>query len=512
MGAVINIEEMKEHTGFSQVQEQQGIQTQQQKLTAQQMMVVQMLQLGTLEMEERVRAELQDNPVLEEAPEDERHDAELDEEDPSASDDDDTTHEIDGDFTGSNEGPEDDYGDSDDTYDYSGRGVQREEIPIDAGTSFLDELIEQLHEQPLDEEEQLVGEFIIGLLDDNGFLTMDPSRIVDELAFKESLYVTQDTVEKVLACIRSFDPAGIGARDIRECLRLQLMRREHDAASELALRILDDCFEHFASQQWSDIPVLIGADEESTAHALQLLTSLNPRPGSALGEMVGNGSQQLVPDFIVDDNGDTLYVDLNNANTPELRVSREYRDMLNEQKRSSNRETREAAQFLQQKLDKAQSFVEAVHQRNRTMRTVMQAIANVQKDFFLTGDEDMLHPLILSDIAEASGYDISTVSRVCSGKSVQTAFGVYPLKLFFSNKRVQLGDGSFVNSSEVLKVFQDIIASEDKTAPYNDTELVNLLLKAGFNVARRTVVKYRQKLGIPTAAERKRDVSLLNRQ
>ena len=493
---------MKEQSRLSQVQEQQGVQLQQQKLTAQQMLVVSMLQLGTLEMEDRVRAELQDNPVLEEAPEEERHDDDTNEEDESSGEDGDTTRELDGDLTDRQNGPEDDYGDSDDTYDYSGREVQREEIPIDAGTSFFDELTEQLSEQPLDEEERLVGEFIIGLLDDNGFLTMDTSRIVDELAFKESVYVTQETVEKVLDCIRSFEPAGIGARDIRECLRLQLLRRNADETVSVAIHIIDDCFDLFTSQRWDEIPAVVDADEETTTRALQLLTTLNPRPGSPLGESMGKSSQQVVPDFILEDNGNAVSVDLNNANVPTLRVSREYREMLEEQKRSNNRETKEAAQFLQQKLDKAQSFIDAVRQRNSTMRTVMNAIAEAQKDFFLTGDEDLLKPLILNDIAEATGYDISTVSRVCAGKSVQTVFGVYPLKLFFSNKRVQIGDGSFVNSNDVLKVLQDIVEKEDKQAPYSDAELCRLMAEAGYNVARRTIVKYRQKLGIPTAVER----------
>lgn len=494
---------MKEQSRLSQVQEQQGIQTQQQRLTAQQMMVVKLIELGTLEMEDRVRAELQDNPVLEATPDDERHDSDTDDEEVSSGDDD-TTSELDGDYSDGSSIPEDDYGDSDDTYDYSGREAQREEIPIDAGTSFFDELTEQLREQPFDEEEAQVGAFIIGLLDDNGFLTMEPSRIVDELAIKESLYVTQKTVERVLEAIRSFEPAGIGARDIRECLRLQLLRKKQSEEALMALRIVDECFELFTSQRWNDIPAVIGVDAEAATRALQLLTTLNPRPGSPLGEVVGKSAQQLVPDFILEDNGSTVMVELNNANVPELRVSREYREMLEEQKRGNNRETKAAAQFLQQRLDKAQSFIDAVRQRNSTLRVVMGAIANAQKEFFLTGDEDMIHPLILSDIAEVTGYDISTVSRVCQGKSVQTAFGVYPLKLFFSNKRVQIADGSFVNTSDVLKVLQEIVDSEDKRAPYSDADLCRRMAEAGCNVARRTVVKYRQKLGIPTASERSR--------
>lgn len=492
---------MKEQSSFSQVQEQQGIQVQQQKLTAQQMMVVQLIQLGTLEMEDRVRAELQDNPVLEESPDEECRDAD---DETSSADDDDITSELDGDYPGSTNGPDDDYGDSDDTYDYSGRETQREEMPIDAGTSFFDELTEQLREQPLDDEEEQVGEFIIGLLDDSGFLTMDPARIVDELAFKEALYVSRATVDKVLEAIRSFEPAGIGARDIRECLRLQLLRRKPEETVVLALRIVDECFELFTSQRWDDLPTFLGEDEEDTMRALQLLASLNPRPGSALGEAIGKSAQPLVPDFLLEDNGNSLSVELNNGGVPELRVSREYRDMLEEQRRSSNRETKEAAQFLQQKLDKAQNFIDAVRQRNQTLRTVMRAIARAQQEFFLTGDEDQLKPLILNDIAEVTGYDISTVSRVCQGKSVQTPFGVYPLKLFFSNKRVQVSDGSFINTSDVLKALQDIVAQEDKHAPYSDVELCQRMVQAGYNVARRTVVKYRQKLGIPTAAERRR--------
>lgn len=494
---------MNQDYSVTQVQVQENIQVQQQKLTAQQMLVVQMLQLGTLEMEERVRTELQENPALEEIPEEERYENENDTGDNGNED---ITSELDGKITdaGDNDSDNDDYGDSDDTYDYRSKGTIREEIPFDAGTSFYDELLEQLHEQPLNDEEQEVGVFILGLLDDNGFLTMDPTRIVDELAFKEAVYVDQSTVDKVLGCIRSFDPAGIGARDLRECLQLQLFRKKPSENVRYALQILNDHYDDFSSQHWDRIAPALGISKATADSAIAELTTLNPRPGCSLSETVGKGMQQIIPDFLLEDNGGHVICELNNSNIPELRVNSDFHDMLDDQKKRGTKETKEAALFLQQKIDKAKSFIDALSQRNKTMRAIMSAIAKVQEEFFVTGDKDTIQPLILEDIATRTGYDISTISRVCADKYVQTNFGVYPLRLFFSNRRVQVGTGEFVNTNDMLKALQQLIEEEDKNSPYTDEQLAHLMSEKGFNVARRTMVKYREKLGIPTAAKRKR--------
>jgi len=494
----------------TQIEQQQELQTQQQRLSAQQMLVVSLLQLSTQEMEDRVRAELLDNPALEEGLPDDRADSN---DDASADDDGtngDTTDELGGDSMGSQSDSEGEYDDDDGSSDYrtgDGGNAGRDEIPIDAGTSFFDLLKEQLGEQPLSDKEQAIGLFLIGSLDDDGWLRKSIDEIVEVLAFKADIDTTAAEVEGVLHHIQQFDPAGVGARNLQECLLLQLDRRESGqggkpASEEVARRILTECFDDFAAKRWDRIADTLGIPGDDVGRALNELTRLNPRPGSALSEMVGRGMQQLVPDFIMDTEGDETVPVLNNAGLPTLHVSSEFRAMLAAQSQNGTPAQKEAARFLQQKIDNAQGFIQAVRQREQTLNAVMRSIVALQRDFFQTGDEGVLRPMILQDVAERSGYDISTVSRVSNTKYVQTRFGIFPLKYFFSNKRVKVGGDeaqSYINLNDVLKALKALVDGEDKAEPLTDDRLAALLTEQGFHVARRTVAKYRDMLSIPVA-------------
>lgn len=493
-------------TDYKQIEQQAQTQAQAQRLTAQQMLVVSMLSLSTQEMEERIRDEVLDNPALEEGTE---PDAPNPDEASDTSDDadGDTMEELDGSSMGSaNDYDYDD--DNDDSSDYrSGSDTTREEIPIDAGTSFFDILSEQLREQPLDEHQQAIGLYLIGSLDDDGLLRKPIDELVEVLAFRADIFTDAAEVEEILHYIQQFDPAGVGARDLKECLLLQLERKDDTPLVALQRRILTECFDDFTGKRWDRLAAILQADEADVEKALTELTRLNPHPGSSLSEAVGRGMQQLIPDFIMEGDGDDCIPVLNNFNIPTLRVSNEFRALLDNQSRSQNKAQKEAAQFMQQKIDSAQNFIQAVRQRERTLNAIMRAIVTLQKEFFQTGDESLLQPMILEDVEKLSGYDISTVSRVTSSKYVQTRFGTFPLKHFFSNRRVRIGGNdsdTYINSIDVTKELSAIVADEDKASPLSDEQLAALLAEKGFNVARRTVAKYRDQLGIPTARMRKK--------
>ncbi len=496
-----------------QAEQQQELLTQQQRLSAQQMLVVSLLQLSTQEMEDRVRTEILENPALEEGSDDESPIDDVADD----SGDDDITDELEGDSMGTTADTDMEFDDdNDNSSDYqTGRETSpREEIPIDAGISFFDLLKEQLGEQPLTDQQQAIGLFLIGSLDDDGWLRKSIHEIVEVLAFKADIDTTADEVEGVLHVIQQFDPAGVGARNLQECLLLQLDRKDGQQVNKstsqqvmMARRILTECFDDFAAKRWDRIPEALGISKEEADAALVELTRLNPHPGSSLSEMVGKGMQQLVPDFVMDSEGDEAVPILNNGGLPTLRVSSEFREMLAAQSKNGTPAQREAARFLQQKIDSAQGFIQAVRQREQTLNAVMRAIVKIQKDFFQTGDEEALKPMILQDVEAASGYDISTISRVSNTKYIQTRFGIFPLKYFFSNKRVKVGgedSETYINLNDVLKELKTLIDGEDKSNPLTDDKLAALLNEKGFNVARRTVAKYREALSIPIAKMRRR--------
>ncbi len=468
----------------TQHQEQSLVQT----LSPQQLLAVQLLEMTAVEIEERVRGEVIDNPALEPV-------------------------EDDGLSVDDVRQPDDEMGLAPADYDdYSGN----EEIPVatvayGGGTdiavgdvlSFGDTLMEQLGELQLTPLQYSIGEYLIGSLDEDGLLRKPIGEIADELLIYNSIDVTPDDVLAVLDVVQGFEPAGIAARSLQECLLLQLERNSALRDYSLHKRIISDFYDDFTGKRWGLIAEKIGVSDEVCREAIADIVRLNPRPGASLAESVGFSRQQITPDFLLDVQDDEVSVALNNSHVPALRVSDEYVQMLDEQSGSGNREQRAAAQFLRQKIDAAKNFVTAIRQRERTMLSTMRAIVKRQKDFFVSGgDEALLKPMILEDIATATGYDISTISRVSNSKYVQTPWSIYPLKYFFSDGVVK-DDGTEQSVYELFGVIRELVDCEDKREPLTDQALQQLLVQRGYNVARRTVAKYREQLNIPVARLRK---------
>ena len=471
----------------SQIQQQQ--QTLTQTLSPQQLLAVQLLEMTTLEIEERVRGEVMDNPALDAV-----------------------------DAVGADEVQDDVVGDEPDVYtadaddDYSGN----DDIPVAAGsfvpsmenaygdvTSFGDTLMEQLGALSLSPDEMVIGEYIIGTLDEDGLLRKPLSEIEDELLIYNNIATDERQLRLVLEAIQSFEPAGIAARDLRECLLLQLERNAVGKECSLHKRILTECYDDFAGKHWGVIPEKLGVDNDVCREAIADIVRLNPRPGASLTEGMGFSRQQVMPDFVLDVVDDKVYVSLNNAHVPSLRVNDDFMHMLDEQAVGSNAEQRAAALFLRQKIDAAKSFITAVQQREMTMLSTMRAIAKLQKEYFLSGgDEALLKPMILEDVAKLTGYDISTTSRVCNSKYVQTPWSVTPLKYYFSDG-VTMADGTTHSVYELFRVLQELVDGEDKSNPLTDQALQEMLADQGYGIARRTVAKYREQLNIPVARLRR---------
>ena len=471
-------------SSYTQIQQQQQALTQ--TLSPQQLLAVQLLEMTTVEIEERVRGEVMDNPALDTIDHDEV-------------------------LPGGDEVPEDIYtADADD--DYSGN----DDIPVAASgfvpslensygdvVSFGDTLMEQLGALPLSPDEKAIGEYLLGTLDEDGLLRKPLSEIEDELLVYNNISTTQEQLLTVLKAIQTFDPAGIAARDLRECLMLQLERNADIKDYSLHRRILAECYDDFAGKRWNVIPEKLALPADECRDAIADIVRLNPRPGASLTEGVGFSRQQVMPDFLLDIVDDKVFVSLNNSHVPALRVNDDFLQMLDGQTAGNNAEQRAAALFLRQKIDAAKGFITAVQQREATMLDTMRAIASVQKEYFLGGgDEAFLKPMILEDISRMTGYDISTISRVCNSKYVQTPWSVTPLKYYFSDG-VTMADGTTQSVYELFRVIQELVAGEDKVNPLTDQALQEMLVKQGYNVARRTVAKYREQLNIPVARLRK---------
>ena len=491
-----------------QTQTQQQVQT----LSPQQILVVKLLELPAVELEDRVRAELLENPALEEGKE------------PSASDD-----YADSPDNG-RESPEDggdtdydslsDYLTEDDIPDYKLQENNRsrddekaEEIPFSDSTSFYETLKEQLGEQNLTPRQRELAEYLIGSLDDDGLLRKPLDSISDELAIYSGIDASPKELEDVLHIIQDFDPPGLGARNLQECLLIQVRRKMQqrkpghpDPLLKVEERIVEDCYDEFTRKHWDKIQQKLDIDKDTAERAIRDICRLNPRPGASMGEAIGKNMQQIVPDFIVETADDgTISLSLNNRNVPELRMNRDFTTMLEEHtknKANQTKESREAMMFLKQKVDAAQGFIDAVKQRQNTLLKTMQAIIDLQKPFFQEGDESLLRPMILKDVAERTGLDISTISRVSNSKYVQTNYGIYPLKFFFSDGYVT-EDGEEMSVREIRKILKECIDNEDKSKPYTDDELTEILKEKGYPIARRTVAKYRQQMNIPVARLRK---------
>ena len=477
----------------------------QQKLSPQQIQMIRMLELPTIELEERVKHELEENPALEEGKEPlddleregEGEGVDMEEDYPSAGAENDDLS------LG-------DYLTEDDIPEYKlqqlrERAERREEIPFAEGESLGEHLLEQLGLRNLPEKQVKIAEYIIGNIDDDGYLRRELSAIADDLIFQAGQEVDEPEIEEVLRIIQGFEPAGVGARNLKECLLIQLKRREKTEATQLALRILNSYFEDFIHKRYERIMKLLEIKEAALKQAIREITLLNPKPGGNWGDALETAMSQIVPDFLVEANNGELTLSMNNRGIPDLRINREYAEMFQDytgNKANQTAERRNAMQFVKQKLDAAQWFIDTIKQRNETLQRTMETIIRLQREFFLTGDETTLRPMILKDVAERAGYDISTISRVSNSKYVQTNFGIYPLKYFFSES-MQTDTGEEISSREVKKIMKEHVEAEDKRRPLTDEELAAILKEAGYVIARRTVAKYREQLGIPVARMRK---------
>ncbi len=357
----------------------------------------------------------------------------------------------------------------------------------------------------LSEEKVKIAEYIIGNIDDDGYLRRDLDAIADDLVFQEGMDIHADEVEEMLHVIQDFEPAGVGARSLQECLLLQLEKKEPNPLTDLAIRVMKEYFDEFIRKHYDKILRGLSIDEATLKAIFHEITLLNPKPGSMLGGSLETAMSRITPDFIVDAVNGELFLTMNNRGIPEMRVNREYAEMFQDyvsNKANQTAEMKEAVQFVKQKLDSAQWFIEAIKQRNNTLQRTMETIMMLQKDFFLTGDETTLKPMILKDVAEKAGYDISTISRVSNSKYVQTNFGIYPLKYFFSES-MQTDSGEEISTREVKKIMKEHIDAENKRKPLTDEEITAILKENGYVIARRTVAKYREQMDIPVARLRK---------
>ena len=378
------------------------------------------------------------------------------------------------------------------------------EHPIQSGTSFYDLLTDQLHLLNLNETQQVIAEQVVGSIDEDGYLRRDTSAMVDDLAFRQNLIVTEADVEAIIDMIQQFDPPGVAARNLQECLLLQLKRKEQaDSLATLAITILTNYFDEFSRKHYDKIQKAISIAEDEMRGVIQLVTKLNPKPG---GEAPDEAQElkYVIPDFFIYNNGGKLELTLNSRNAPELRISEGYRDMLRDYEKGAKNDKRqkEAVLFIKQKIDAAKWFIDAIQQRQQTLLLTMQAILEHQQDFLISGDESDLRPMILKDVAAAAGLDISTVSRVANSKYVQTEFGTFRLKYFF-NEALVTDTGEEVSTREVKRILSDLVAAEDKKNPVSDERLTELLQEKGYEIARRTVAKYREQLMIPVARLRR---------
>jgi RNA polymerase sigma-54 factor len=481
-----------------------------QKLSPQQIQLMKLLQVPTAYLEERVKQELEENPALETGIEEDYKDEYKDEYE-SVSDDTDP------------DGSEDDYdqvdiseyvSDSDDEVpdyrtkeeSYAGND-QPGELPVRSESSFHDMLIQQLSVLNLDDRQRIIAEQIVGSIDEDGYLRRVTPAIVNDLAFLQNIDASDEEVDQLIELIQQFDPPGICARSLQECLLIQLrqkIKKRPTKKINVAIAILETYFDEFSRKHTEKIQKALDLDADTIRQAIQLITRLNPKPGGAITS-ASMSEAYIIPDFFISNNNGILELSLNNKNAPDLRISEDYKAMLVHYEKETKKDKRqkEAVLFIKQKIDAARWFIDAIKQRQNTLLLTMNAIMEYQQSFFLTGDEMSLRPMILKDIAERTGLDISTVSRVANSKFVQTEFGTHPLKYFFSESMSKEG-GEEVSTREVKKILTDLVTGESNDNPLSDDQLTALLKEAGYHIARRTVAKYREQLNIPVARLRKK--------
>jgi len=468
-----------------------------QKLSPQQIQVIKLLEIPTMQLEQRIKSELEENPILELI--------ESDDADDNYSEDDSDDSQSDDEFS------LDDYLNEEDIPSYRlaannySKDDKQVDMPYSSGVSFHDSLIEQLGLSDLNEDEEQIAEYIIGNIDEDGYLRRDLLAISDDLAFHRNIDVKLEDLERFLEIIQDFDPPGIGARDLQECLLLQILRKKGKNSTCLASKILQDNFEEFTRKHYDKIIKKYDITEEELKEAIDEILKLNPKPGSSYNNPMSKSNQVIVPDFLLDNQEGELLLSLNQKNVPDLQLSGTYIDLMKSYSGNKNlvsKDKKEAMMFMKQKLDSAKWFIDAIRQRQQTLMVTMAEIIKFQKEFFEEGDETKLRPMILKDIADITGLDISTISRVSNSKYIQTHFGIYPLKYFFS-EGMQTDTGEEVSTREIKSILQECIANEDKRHPVTDEKLALILKEKSYIVARRTVAKYREQLGIPVARMRK---------
>ncbi|MDO9511305.1 MAG: RNA polymerase factor sigma-54 [Bacteroidales bacterium] len=487
-----------------------------QKLSPQQILLMKLLQIPTMALEQRIKQEIEENPALEDAADD------LDDEyqDPNESPDYEESQDSD-DFENDKEPDEpvvnkedefdlEDYIDDDEIPDYklsannSSPDDEQREIPFASGYTFQEHLMQQLGMYILEPHIHAIALHLIGNLDDSGYLNRELEAIIDDLAFLQNIQTNQNELEGVLQIIQTLEPPGVGARSLRECLLLQLHRKPETIAVRHSIQIIDRYFSEFTKKHYDKIMKRARFTEADLKEAIDEILKLNPKPGNSPGESV-RSNQYIIPDFIITNNDGELELSLNNRYIPELRVSRSYNEILEtfvESKGKKTNQQKDAVMFVKQKIDSARWFIDAVRQRQNTLLVTMKAIMDYQRNYFLTGDETNIRPMILKDIAEIVGLDISTVSRVANSKYVQSPFGIFLLKSFFSES-LQNDSGEEVSTREIKKILSDCVEGEDKQKPVTDEELMKILKTKGYNIARRTIAKYREQLSIPVARLRR---------
>lgn len=490
-----------------QTQEQKLIQ--QQRLTQQQMLQVRLLEMPLAELEQNVQMEIDDNPALETTPpEDDSFSTNEESTDSSESYEESLEREERADALDTalqNMGSDDEMPEP--SYKaFASGGAEYEEITYGDQRSFYDQLKEQMRELELSPEQQDVMEYLIGSLDNDGLLRKPLEDVADELAIYHAINVTEKQIEEVLHLLQGFDPAGIGARSLQECLLLQIERRKSSPIRQLMKTLIAEHFNDFMNKHWDKIAQQLNLDEETFRQLQTEIQKLNPKPGASMGETEGRNLQQITPDFVVDTADDgTISFYINKGRVPDLYVSPSFTDLLKgyqENKQSMSRQDKQALLYAREKVDRAKGFIEAVKQRRHTLYVTMKTIIELQRDFFLEGDENDLHPMVLKDIAQKTGLDISTVSRVCNSKYAQTRWGTFRLRHFFS-EGIKTEDGKELSARQLKAVLQELIKEEDPQKPMNDDLLAEEMKRRGFAIARRTVAKYREQLGIPVARLRK---------
>ena len=460
-----------------------------QKLSPQQIQLMKLIQLPTLDFEQKIQREIEENPALEE--------------NKSLTDNDNGDE-----YSESDEINIDDYLNYDDTpsYKLNTRNTSNSEdknIPYSATISFTEYLLSQLKPISMDEKMMKVAEFLVGSIDESGYIRLTIDEIIDDLAFTQNLIVNEEEINNVLEIIHEFDPAGVGAMSLQDCLIIQLKRKEKTEMNQLAVEIIENSFEQFSKKHYEKLINKYSIKQEDLKEVIKLISKLNPKPG---GSFSGNSKiiEQVIPDFKISIENNELTLDLNYRNSPMLSISKDYNEMLKGYKLEKNKtkSQKQAVQFIKQKLDSAKWFIDAVKQRQQTLLITMQAIMDYQEDFFLTGDEKNIKPMILKDIANKIDMDISTVSRVANSKYVDTPYGTKLLKEFFSES-MKTTSGEEISTIEIKKILEKIIDDENKKKPLTDEKLVSLLKEKGYKIARRTVAKYREQLNIPVARLRK---------